>query len=155
MKLNLYRKLILIIFSILIFISCVLYVPFKISNFSGIDYWHKTIWSNGELDYHKLLIEIFVLIIIFGTAFLFTGKLSNPDFNDKNVKRIIKRELLFILCLLIVFGVLYFSLSLFVDTWDNDVFNFYVVLIIIVIFSTYPLRLIIYYTKRLIKYLNS
>jgi len=153
MKPNLYQRIILVFFLITIMLSCIILVPYG-RYYGGIEY--KPIWVGGYINLYRLAIELFVIIVTFGVLFLIYSKKNNPDFNDSKTKKIIRNELLLFL-IIIGFSLLYFLVSFSIRYYTNGnkalPIDKYIVFICIIVF--YPLRIIVNYIRKLIKYLNS
>lgn len=120
MKLNIYQKLTISIFATCIIFTCVIYVPY-ISTESLIvlkktevltTYKYAPLWAEGNIYVRKLLIEVFAQVVVFGSVFLLAGRLKNPDFQTRNTKRIIKRELLIGICITLLIVILYGCLQI-------------------------------------------
>jgi len=102
-KINTYQKLVLGLFSALIILSCIFFVPFN-KNRTSESIVYKTIWSDADkISTQRLIIELIVIVIFCGSLFFIVGNMRSPDFKNPNVKRFIKRELkIFISFILIV-----------------------------------------------------
>jgi hypothetical protein len=104
MKLNFTRKIILLLYTISIFVTCVLCLPYTYKYDHDIKTEYNPIWFNtGSIDFSRVILEIFVLTCFFGLFFLMLGKLKTPDCNNIKVKKkTIKREMLIFLGIIFI-----------------------------------------------------
>lgn len=112
MRLNAFQKILVLIYLILLSITCVFYVPFRASHGryeAGVIY--DNIWSeNSNIDLYRILIYILILVVTFYFLFRYLGKMSDLDVTI--YKRRAKNELIVFLifiismsvCLITVFG---------------------------------------------------
>jgi len=155
MKINFYQKLVLIFFAISIFFSCILFVPFE-----GWGNKYQPVWFNAYISIQVLLLELFVLVVVFGALFISLNKKSNPDFNNPKTKKNLKREIKFAIGSILLVVVLYGLLELRIVNMDDDdaadFFNLYFTFGIGIIFILfYPFRALIFYSRKLYKFLNN
>ena len=173
-KINFYQKITLLIYLITLFLTTMIFVPFR-SYKEGIIF--SKLWSNyDKLDLYRLSIEILFISIVFVIIYKLTSTLNNPDYNSKGFKNIFKRELLILFSIIIIlFGAylyMYFTnrniknqLNILHNSGNalpemlNDLrakeFSDLDINLSYIFFAFYIFRLLFYYIKKFVKYLMS
>lgn len=108
MKINFFQKTTLVTFIVCLTVFSIWFVPYReiTTIYHG---HHKTyekeiifdsLFSNNyNIDLYRTSIILILIVLFFATTFLLLSKLPNPDFNNPEIKKKVKREF-FYLCYL-------------------------------------------------------
>jgi hypothetical protein len=91
MKPNLYQKIVLAVFSILMFLTCIIFVPYTVNKGKYVIEYNPIWTAHGIISTQRLIIEIFVVIILSVVFYIYTGNKQVADIQV--VKKRIRREL--------------------------------------------------------------
>jgi hypothetical protein len=104
MKTNIFQKATLLLFIACLIIFSIWFVPFReVKSWdNGYERKHKKviiydsiISDHQNIDLYRTSILFTLIILTFGTILFLTSKIPNPDFNNPQTKKVIKREFIY------------------------------------------------------------
>lgn len=152
LKINIYQVITIILFiAALVFIT--IYIPFKTYNSTVYDF----IWStNYNIDIKRYIIELVFITILFFSLFKSLSFLESTNYNDRKLKRKLKKEILIFIFFSVSMLLLYLYMYNTNIHSENLVFSPLIInLPVIAFFCFYILRGLFSLLKILFRYLNS